>query len=226
MPESPAPVEVAPQEGYRLWAPGYDRHLSGNTENPILERCGITWSGSSVLDIGCGTGRTAAWIRSVAVDAVIDGIDFSTEMLALARDKGLYRRTIECDLLNGAVAPRHDYDIAVCVLVANHLDEIASLHRLAASALRRGGEFLLIEYHPFMVLAQRQIAIRRPDGQAVFIRNRQRLLCDFIAAGLAVGMRLTGCWESAVTAAWAQRAPNLAPFIGKPVGLGLKWCRE
>ncbi len=112
------------------------------------------------------------------------------------------------------------------MLVANHLDEIASLHRLAASALRRGGEFLLIEYHPFMVLAQRQIAIKRPDGQAVFIRNRQYLLSDFIAAGLAEGMRLTGCWESEVTEAWAKGAPSLAPFVGKPVGLGLKWCRQ
>jgi SAM-dependent methyltransferase len=219
-------AEVSPREGYRLWAPDYDRILSGNLENPILADCGIDWRGKSVLDLGCGTGRTAAWIKAAAPDAIIDGIDFSPEMLAQARAKGHHRALIEGDLLGGAAAPRADYDLAVCVMVANHLDEIASLHRLAASALRGGGEFLLIEYHPFMVLARREITMKGQDGQPVFIRNRRHLLSDFINAGLVVRLRLVGCQESHYTEAWVQRAPNLAPFLGKPVGLGLRWRKD
>jgi SAM-dependent methyltransferase len=222
----PESLEITPQEGYRLWAPDYDRILSGNLENPILARSAIDWRGKAILDLGCGTGRTAAWIKAAASDAVIDGVDFSPEMLAQARAKGIYRDIAQADLLRGASAPRRDYDLVVCVLVANHLDEIASLHRIAASALKPGGEFLLIEYHPFMVLARREIDLKRADGQRVFIRNRKHMLSDFVNAGLAAGLRLSGCWESEVTEEWAKRTPGLAPFVGKPVGLGLKWRRE
>jgi SAM-dependent methyltransferase len=224
--DAPGPVEVPPLEGYRYWARDYDRILSGNCENPILERCGIDWGGKAVLDIGCGTGRTAAWIRSRAPDATLDGIDFCDEMLAQARAKHLYRRIAIGDILGGVAPPAPGYDLAVCVLVANHLDALAPLHRLASDAIRPGGEFLLIEYHPFMVLARREVAMQAPDGRAVVIRNRRHLLSDFLRSGLEQGLRLIGCWESEVTAAWVERAPSLAPFLGKPVGLGLRWRKE
>lgn len=220
-----SPIEITPLEGYRLWAPDYDRILSGNCENPILERCGMPWAGATILDLGCGTGRTAAWIRARVADAVIDGVDFSEAMLAHARAKNLYRTLVRADLLADAVAPAPPYDLAVSVLVANHLDALAPLHRLAAGALKPGGDLLLVEYHPFMVLARREVEMTDTNGRKVFIRNRRHLLSDYITAGLDAGLRLVGCWESEVTTAWAERTPGLAPFVGKPVGLGLRWCR-
>jgi hypothetical protein len=77
-----------------------------------------------------------------------------------------------------------------------------------------------------MVLARREISMRGSDGQPVFIRNRKHLFSDFVNAGLAVGLRLVGCQESHYTEAWIQRAPSLEPFLGKPVGLGLKWRKD
>ena len=49
-----------------------------------------------VADIGCGTGQVAAELG--LPQGGIDGMDISPEMLAIARDKGLYRALHEVDL--------------------------------------------------------------------------------------------------------------------------------
>src|SRR5947209_9019263 len=75
---------VSAQEGYRLWAPGYDR-----TPNPVLaletrimrDRIGPL-KGKLFLDAGVGTGRWMAYAH--AAGARTFGIDLSAEMLARA----------------------------------------------------------------------------------------------------------------------------------------------
>lgn len=52
---------------------------------------------ATILDIGCGTGLGGEALRDAGY-ATIDGTDFSGEMLALARAKGLYRTLIQGDL--------------------------------------------------------------------------------------------------------------------------------
>lgn len=41
------------------------------------------------VDLGCGTGRTGAWLRSRGV-ARLDGIDLTPEMLEIARGRQIY----------------------------------------------------------------------------------------------------------------------------------------
>ncbi|EFL24205.1 conserved hypothetical protein [Streptomyces himastatinicus ATCC 53653] len=45
-------------------------------------------------DLGCGTGRTATWLRRNGVPA-IDGVDLTPEMLDRARARGVHDRLIE-----------------------------------------------------------------------------------------------------------------------------------
>ena len=49
-----------------------------------------------IADIGCGTGLVAEALGCAPEN--IDGIDISDEMLAIAKEKGLYRSTIKIDL--------------------------------------------------------------------------------------------------------------------------------
>ena len=51
-----------------------------------------------VCDIGCGTGLVARHLKAKRPDIVIDGIDISADMLAIAADKSLYQNLHEVDL--------------------------------------------------------------------------------------------------------------------------------
>ena len=55
-------------------------------------------SGGPVLDVGCGTGLVGAELRKTQPDLLIDGVDISREMLAVASRKGLYGKLFEVDL--------------------------------------------------------------------------------------------------------------------------------
>ena len=51
-----------------------------------------------VCDIGCGTGLVARHLKAKSPDIVIDGVDISADMLAVAADKSLYQNLYEVDL--------------------------------------------------------------------------------------------------------------------------------
>jgi len=78
---------VYPQEVARLFA---ERRRAGDVP---------------VLDIGCGSGAVA----EAAAGIGMDGLDLSPDMLRVAAAKGLYRRTIEGDLLARLPIPDATY---------------------------------------------------------------------------------------------------------------------
>ncbi len=84
---------------YRDWAKDYDQDFaarSGYRFARLIARAYLTAGGTwPALDVGCGTGLIGA---DLPAGAIIDGVDISAEMLAVARDKGLYRALIEADL--------------------------------------------------------------------------------------------------------------------------------
>ncbi len=54
-----------------------------------LQEVGVA-TNAAILDIGCGTGLSGEALRAAGYQT-LDGIDFSAEMLAFAREKGIYR---------------------------------------------------------------------------------------------------------------------------------------
>ena len=90
---------------YGDWAADYDRGFAASHGYAAPKRIAATMLAEReerdepVLDIGAGTGLLAEALRpELGPDVAIDGIDISPEMLAVARDKGIYRSLIEADL--------------------------------------------------------------------------------------------------------------------------------
>src|SRR6201995_3775497 len=82
---------VAAREGYDRWAATYEDTVEDAMDIALLERVGVDWTAiGGVADLGCGTGRTGAWLADRGV-GVIDGVDLSPAMLEAARDRGVYR---------------------------------------------------------------------------------------------------------------------------------------
>jgi len=88
---------VSAREGYAQWAATYEETIKHEMDLWLLgEIQSVTWSAvERCADLGCGTGRTAAWLASKGVRA-IDGVDATPEMLDQARTRGVFESLRPC----------------------------------------------------------------------------------------------------------------------------------
>lgn len=130
-------------ELYRDWAGSYDDELRENgyasparCAQALKEAAGGT--DGTVMDVGCGTGLSGEALRAAGF-TVIDGNDFSEEMLEIARGKGVYRELFKTDLNDPLPFEPGDYDhiAAVGVFSPGHAPP-AFLHE-AMAKLGPGG---------------------------------------------------------------------------------------
>lgn len=94
-----------PEDNRRLyadWATTYDNGFAADMDYQLPRMVGLifceAFKGSGpVLDVGAGTGLLA---QNIPIRAMIeiDALDVSPDMLAVAAQKGLYRKTIKADL--------------------------------------------------------------------------------------------------------------------------------
>src|SRR5262252_9529896 len=91
-------VEV--REGYAEWVQTYEQTVHDEMDLRLLERVRtVDWSAPrSVLDLACGTGRIGRWLGEHCVNAVVDGVDLTPEMLDVARRRSLYRNLTVADV--------------------------------------------------------------------------------------------------------------------------------
>ncbi len=87
---------------YKKWADSYDEEITDNGyASPLrtaeaLLACSPQLN-SPVLDIGCGTGISGLFLQHAGFTE-LHGSDFSAQMLALAKEKGLYHSLHQADL--------------------------------------------------------------------------------------------------------------------------------
>jgi predicted TPR repeat methyltransferase len=80
---------------YAKWSSGYDREtIELGYCLPFVITAWVAryvpMGGGPLLDAGCGTGLSGPYLRALGYDA-IEGLDFSEEMLGLARQRNAYR---------------------------------------------------------------------------------------------------------------------------------------
>lgn len=101
-------------------------------------------AGRTVVDLGCGTGLLEGHLLPRVGDGRILAVDFSAEMLALARARhGSDRVTWICrDVLDTAIADR-SVDAVLCFNAFPHFPDPAATLREAARWLRPRGPLLV-----------------------------------------------------------------------------------
>src|SRR5262245_26441538 len=84
---------VSAKTGYDEWARTYEATVATGLDQHLLPRIrSVDWAAiDAAADLACGTGRTGVWLKAYGIGTV-DGVDISPEMLALAKQKGIYRR--------------------------------------------------------------------------------------------------------------------------------------
>jgi SAM-dependent methyltransferase len=104
---------------YDEWAGAYDRDTvegMGYVAPAIAagRLAELVTPDTEVLDAGCGTGLVGAELARLGFTSV-DGLDLSGEMLARARERGVYRTLGKADLTAPLPAEDDAYGAVICV---------------------------------------------------------------------------------------------------------------
>jgi predicted TPR repeat methyltransferase len=93
-----------------------------------------------ILDIGCGTGLVGAQVRPLA--GRLDGVDLSLAMLEKARDKNIYDRLDQTDLVAFMSGHKGSYDAVLGAATLIHFGDLQAVFHAAALCLRDRGLFV------------------------------------------------------------------------------------
>lgn len=212
--------EVMPvQSGYDRWAKVYDHDANPlqALEEPILvERIGSV-QGLDVLDLGCGTGRHA--LRMAAAGAQVTAVDFSVEMLAEAKQKphaeAIHFVTHD---LSQSLPFDTPFDLVVCGLVLEHIRDLSAFYREVFETTKTSGRVFISFMHSVMFALGTQARFTDPDGeQLVQVESGPHTVSDVVMAALDTGFTLTGVSEHLPDAAFAERFPRAAKYVGWPM---------
>src|SRR5262249_36046507 len=169
------------REGYRQWLPSYEATVEDEMDIVLLEALeSVPWDGvARVADLGCGTGRTGAWLRARGISH-LDGIDLTPEMLAIAHGRRIYDRLVEADIAATGLAGGA-YDLVTTCLVDEHLRDLRPLYREASRLARPRGLYVLVGYHPhFIMTAGIPTHFDRAPGESVAIETYVHLISDHV----------------------------------------------
>ncbi len=130
---------------YADWAQSYDQEMAANGyASPSRTAAALVDAGAALdaplLDLGCGTGLSGQALRAVGF-SVIDGSDFSPEMLEAAEAKGAYRTLTLGDLGNPIPATPGQYTTITAIGVFSPGHAPPSLISDVTSLLPNGGLF-------------------------------------------------------------------------------------
>lgn len=127
-------------------APNFDQHLVRELQYTVpkdlvflaRQRANNPEEKWSVLDLGCGTGLLGLAVAPYARQLV--GVDLSAKMLAKARDRNLYHRLEQLDLLSMMkLEAASSYDLIVAADVFVYLGNLQDIIRETTRLLRPNG---------------------------------------------------------------------------------------
>lgn len=211
------------QEGYGEWVKTYEQTVQDEMDEPLLEKIeSISWDQvESVIDLACGTGRTGMWLKRKGI-AEIDGIDLTPEMLAVAKQKGVYRQLFLGDITDTQL-PAARYDLAIEALADEHLSELTPLYREAARLTKPNGHFVIVGYHPYFLMQGIITHFHRENGEPVALESFVHLLSDHVKAAHAAGWTLREMDEGIVDEKWLLKKPNWKQYLHRPVSFAMVW---
>jgi SAM-dependent methyltransferase len=210
------------RSGYGEWVDTYEQTVQDAMDIELLERLEeVDWAGE-VADLGCGTGRTGAWLAGRGVSA-IDGVDLTPEMLARARERGVYRELVEADVAETGLGA-DAYDLVVTSLVDEHLADLRPLYAEAARVAKPGGGYVIVGYHPHFIMSSGMPThYDSASGEPVAIETHVHLFSDHVRAARAAGWTLVEAQERLIDDAWVALKPKWERLRGTPIAFAFVW---
>lgn len=176
--------DIAGTYDAQRFAKPYYRHVDRLERAYVSEKVN---PGTSVLEIGPGTGRFTAHLMEKA--SRVTAVDISGHMLEQLREKvsstrlAVHRLSVyDLDTL----ADYGSFDTAICMRVLPHLENPASALRLLSRAVKPGGNIVFDLWNPYSFVGVIRRLFRRPSRVLTKLYPYRRMLQMIEASGLTV----------------------------------------
>jgi ubiquinone/menaquinone biosynthesis C-methylase UbiE len=201
------------QKAYNDWSQTYDtdRNLTRDLDEQVMREELAKMRFQSILELGCGTGKNTAFL--VQIGERVHALDFSEGMIEIAREK-VKAANVNfsiADLTQRWSCDDRAYDLVVCNLVLEHIEDLSFIFAEAFRTLVRGGKFFVNELHPFRQYVGKKARFDTKEGVTeitAFVHH----ISDFVNTAFQSGFRLVRLNER-----WhaedASNPPRLISFI-------------
>lgn len=195
-PHFAAARHVSVNEGYKLWAPCYDRDpnpLLALEERELLPLLPSS-AGRDVVDVACGTGRWLVKLLGSGARSAV-GVDVSGAMIEVARTKLPPELSLKGHLVRAdstALPLRSESaDLVVCSFAVGHFGDLVSSVRELARVARPGAGVFVTDLHPGGYARGWRTGFRLPGVSApieieAFSYSTEQLRAAFVCQGLEV----------------------------------------
>ncbi len=170
-----------------------------------------------VVELGCGTGRHASRLIAEGARAYV-GVDGSAGMLEIARARTRDARcTWELAGLEAVPELGEPFDVALLVLVLEHVVDLAPPFDAVARALRPGGVLRIVEIHPELVGAGTVAHFHDDQGAEIRFTSVAHPVDEVVGALEVAGLAIGRLDEQIADDALLARVPRLAKHRGRRV---------
>lgn len=217
---------VGAREGYGVWAATYEQTVKRDMDLWLLAQIkSVSWSAiDRAVDLGCGTGRTGAWLAAHGVREV-HGVDLTPEMLEQARQRNVFAQLVIADV-RATGLPSASYDLVTTSLVDEHLADLAPLYGEAARLARSDAAYVLVGFHPFFIMkVGMPTHFDGPNGEPLAIETHVHLMSDHVKAALAAGWELAEMHEQVIDDRWVETKASWAAYRDVPISFAFVWRR-
>ena len=139
------------EKAYNIWSSNYDtnKNKTRDLDKKVTEETLSKYTFKSVLELGCGTGKNTKWLLSVGAEVI--GLDFSQEMLTIAKESITDKRAQfkKADLNDDWEVENQYADLVTSSLTLEHIEDLNAIFRQANKKLKENGIFFISELHPF-----------------------------------------------------------------------------
>ena len=222
--------ETEPAEAYDIWAESYDNqpnNLMLALDQALCQElfAQLPLSDSTIVDIGCGTGRHWPDLYSRS-PARLSGYDVSEGMLNQLKKKYPHAETY---LMSGVALTGladDSCDLVLSTLTVAHLPDLTSALAEWTRVLKPGGHMLITDYHPAALAVGGQRTFREGD-RLIAVRSQIYPIAQLLAAAHRLGLAEVTFIEKKIDESmrpWYEQQnalPVFRRFLGVPIIYGL-----
>ena len=197
------------QNAYNEWSGSYDtdRNLTRDLDQKVTREVLANLHFNSILEPGCGTGKNTDFYAQIGEK--VHAVDFSEGMIEIAKAKVNAQNVSfsNMDIAQKWVFDDHSFDLIVCNLVLEHIEDISFIFSETSRVLKNQGRFFINELHPFKQYEGKKARFDK-DGKTVKVDAFVHHISDYVNTAMLNSLKLIKLNEY-----WHEEDQNKPPRI-------------